>query len=60
MAIRQIEQMLDVWFFNIYFDFFILKIPRLDHMASFDLNGLKNRARKYFENSLKPMQIFKD
>ena len=29
-----------------------------DHAASFDLNGLKNGARKYFENSIKSMQIF--
>ena len=26
---------------------------------SFDLNGLKNSSTKNFENSLKPMQIFK-
>ena len=36
-------------FLAIYFDFFSLKIPLLDHAASFDLNGLKNDTRKYFE-----------
>ena len=46
------------WIFYIYFDFFSLKIPLLDHAASFDLNGLKNGTRKYFENSLKSMQFF--
>ena len=44
--------------FYIYFDFFSLKISLLDHAASFNLNGLKNSSRKYFEKSLKSMQNF--
>jgi hypothetical protein len=31
---------------------------KIQHRSSFDLNGLKNRMRIYFENSLKSMQIF--
>jgi hypothetical protein len=38
--------------------FFSLKIPLLDYAASFELNELKNGAQKYFENSIKSMQIF--
>ena len=31
---------------------------KIQHRSSFDLNGLKNGTREYFENSLKSMQIF--
>jgi hypothetical protein len=31
---------------------------KIQHRSSFDLNSLKNGKRKYFENSLKSMQIF--
>jgi hypothetical protein len=31
---------------------------KFHHRSSFDLNGLKNGTRKYFENSLKSMQSF--
>jgi hypothetical protein len=31
---------------------------KIQHQSSFELNGLKNGTRKYFENSLKSMQIF--
>ena len=31
---------------------------KIQHRSSFDLNGLKNGTRKYFENGLKSMQIF--
>jgi hypothetical protein len=34
------------------------RILKIQHRSSFDLNGLKNGTRKYFENSLKSMQIF--
>jgi hypothetical protein len=31
---------------------------KIQHQLSFNLNGLKNGTRNYFENSLKSMQIF--
>jgi hypothetical protein len=36
--------------FTFILGFFSLKLPLLDHAASFDLNGLKNGALNYFEN----------
>ena len=31
---------------------------KIQHQSSFDLNGLKNGTRKYFENSLKSLHLF--
>ena len=53
-----IKAMLDVWFFHTFFDIFNLKIPLLDHTASFDLNDLKNGPPKYYENRIKSLDFF--
>jgi hypothetical protein len=37
---------------------FLGRSLKIQHRSSFDLNGLENGTRKYFENSLKSMHLF--